>query len=142
MTSKEISAWVMVIGAFAILAWLAWDASATGLAATQSAAAWKMLWAIGYVIGFNILATIVGVILVSIFQREEVKDERADERDKLINGKAMGAAYFVLSIGVLGVLIWQALGLDPSLVPYTLFGISMLAGVCYAITQIVLYRVS
>ena len=142
MSSKEIQAWVMVIGAFVISGWMAWDIGRAGLAADAPTAAWQMLWAIGYVIGFNILATIVGVILVSILQREEVKDERADERDRLINARAMGTAYFMLSIGVLGVLIWQALGLEPNLVPYVLFGISMLAGVGYAASQIVLYRVS
>lgn len=142
MTTKEISAWVMVLSAVVISGWVAWDASANGVAPSLSAAAWKMLWAIGYSIGFNIVAVIVGVIAVSIVQREEVKDERADERDKLINGKAMRNAYFVLSIGVLLVLIWQAFGLQAELGPYALFGISMLAGVTLAVSQIVYYRVS
>jgi hypothetical protein len=99
-----------------------------------------MLWAIGWSIGLNIVAVIIGVIAVSIVQREEVKDERADERDRLINGKAMRNAYFVLSLGVLGVLIWQALGLDAALGPYALFAMSMLAGVVFAASQIVYYR--
>jgi DNA-binding transcriptional ArsR family regulator len=59
-----------------------------------------------------------------------------------LNGKAMGTAYFVLSVGVLGLLIWQALGLDANLVPYLLFAISMLAGLCYAASHIMFYRVS
>src|SRR5215213_7130637 len=83
MTIKEISAWVMVISAIAVSAWIAWDARTTGVATSLSAAAWKMLWAIGWSIGLNIVAVIIGVIAVSIVQREEVKDERADERDKL-----------------------------------------------------------
>jgi hypothetical protein len=142
MTTKEISAWVMVLSAVAVSAWVVWDASANGVAASLSAAAWKMLWAIGYSIGLNIVAVIVGVIAVSIVQREEVKDERADERDKLIKGKAMRNAYFVLSVGVLLVLIWQAFGLAAVLGPYALFGISMAAGAVFAISQIVYYRVS
>jgi hypothetical protein len=140
MSSKEISAVVMVLGAIVISAWVYSVAVNEGVAATMPEAAWKMLWAIGFSIVFNIIAAIVGFIVVSIVQREEVKDERSDERDKLINGKAMTAGYFVLSIGVLGVLIWQALGLPPNLVPYALFGISMLAGATYAAAQLVLYR--
>ena len=142
MTTKEISAWVMVISAIAVSAWIAWDATTNGVAPSLSAAAWKMLWAIGWSIGLNIIAVIVGVIAVSIVQREEVKDERADEREKLINGKAMRNAYFVLSVGVLLVLIWQAFGLEAELGPYALFGISMLAGVAFAASQIVYYRIS
>ena len=141
MTTKEISAWVMVLSAIAISAWVARDAMVAGVAPTVSAAAWKMVWAIGYSIGLNIVAVIVGVIVVSIVQREEVKDERADERDRLVSAKSMGNAYFVLSIGVLGVLIWQGLGLPAELGPYALFGISMLAGSAFAISQIVYYRI-
>ncbi|MEQ1901919.1 MAG: DUF2178 domain-containing protein [Devosia sp.] len=140
MTAKEISAVVMVLSAIAISAWVAWDMTHGGLAASLSEAAWKMLWAIGYSIGLNIVAVIIGVIAVSIVQREEVKDERADERDKLVNGKAMRNAYFVLSIGVLLVLIWQALGLEAVFGPYALFGVSMLAGVTFAISQLYYYR--
>ena len=142
MTNKELSAWVMVLSSMVISGWVAWEAMNGGMAADVPAAAWKMLWAIFYSILFNIIAVIIGVIVVSVVQREEMKDERADERDRLINGKAMRNAYFVLSIGVLGVLFWQAFGLDAVLGPYALFGISMLAGVAFAISQIVYYRVS
>ena len=139
-THKEISAAVMVVSAIVISAWVAWEAMSAGVAATVPEAAWKMLWAIGYSIGFNIVAVIVGVIVVSIIEREELKDEAADERDRLVNGKAMRNGYFVLSIGVLGVLIWQALGLDAVLAPYVLFGISMLAGAVFAASQLIYYR--
>jgi hypothetical protein len=142
MSMKEISAVVMVLSAIVISAWVGSDLLANGPAAEMSAAAWEMLWAIGYVIVFNIVATIVGVIVVSIAQRQEVKDEATDERDKLINGKGMAVGYFVMSVGVLGVLVWQALGLAPNWAPYALFGVSMLAGGLYAAVQFVLYRVS
>ena len=142
MSTKQIEAVVMVLGAIVITGWVALKVSGAGFAATASGAAWEMLWAIGYVIAFNIVAMIVGVIAVSIARREEVKDERADERDKLIHGRSMTVAYLVLSVGVLLVLIWQALGLAANLVPYALFGISMLAGVGQAIAKLVLYRVS
>ncbi len=142
MSMKEISAVVMVLSAIVISAWVGNDLLSNGPAGEMSAAAWEMLWAIGYVIVFNIIATIVGVIVVSIAQRQEVKDEATDERDRLINGKGMSAGYFVMSVGVLGVLVWQALGLAPNWVPYALFGVSMLAGGLFAAVQLVLYRMS
>jgi uncharacterized membrane protein YbjE (DUF340 family) len=142
MSTKEIEAVVTVLSAIVIGVWVWMGVAAKGFAPTASAAAWEMLWAIGYVIAFNIVAMIVGVIVVSIAQREEVKDQRADERDKLINGKSMAVAYFLLAIGVLGVLIWQAVGIDGNLIPYVLFAISMVAGVGSAIAKFTLYRVS
>ncbi|MEO6395780.1 MAG: hypothetical protein ABIO40_07700 [Devosia sp.] len=140
MSSKEISAVVMVIGAIVVSAWVAWDARNGGIATSLSDAAWKMLWTIGYAIVFNVIAVIVAVIVVSIAQREEVKDERADERDRQVNNKAMRNAYFVLSLGVLGVLIAQATGLDAVLGPYALFAISMLAGAVFGASQFLYYR--
>jgi hypothetical protein len=142
MSTKEIEGWVTVLSAIVISWWLWSKTAAAGLPESASGAAWEVLWTIGYVIAFNIAAMIVGVIVVSIAQREEVKDERADERDRLIGGKSHAVAYFVLSIGVLGVLIWQAIGLADNLTPYALFAVSMLAGVASAIAKLVLYRVS
>ena len=54
----------------------------------------------------------------------------------------MRNGYFVMSIGVLAVLIWQGLGLPPTLGPYALFGICMLAGAIYAASQLVYYRIN
>ncbi|OYW12889.1 MAG: hypothetical protein B7X02_03250 [Rhodospirillales bacterium 12-54-5] len=44
----------------------------------------------------SIVAVIATTILVSIVQRSELKDERSDERDRLVNGKAMRNGYFAL----------------------------------------------
>lgn len=142
MSMKEISALGMVVGSLVISIWVAMDLSGGGAAPDMSSAAWDMIWAMGYVIVINIIIAIIATILVSIAQGQEVKDERSDERDRQINGRAMGVAYFVLSVSVLGLLFWQAFGLAPNLVPYAMFGISMLAGLAYAATQLVLYRVS
>lgn len=143
MTQKELEAWVMVLSTIVISGWVAWDASRGGVPAELSGAAWKMVWAVGYSILFNIVAVIAGHILFAIFTGgRNISDDKTDERDRLINGKAMRNAYFVLSIGVLGVLIWQGLGLPAELGPYALFGISMLAGATYAVSQIVYYRIN
>lgn len=142
MTQKELEALVMVVGAVVISGWVAWDATRGGVPAEVAGAAWKMVWAIGYSILFNIVAVIVGHILFAVLSGgSKISDERADERDRLINGKAMRNAYFVLSIGVLGTLIWQGLGLPAVLGPYALFGIAMLAGGTFAMSQLVYYRI-
>lgn len=90
---------------------------------------------------FNIIAVIIGVIVVTIVQREEVRDERADERDHLVNAQAMRNAYFVLSVGVALIIVGQAAGLEPVILPYLLFGISMLAGGIFALSQAIYYRI-
>ncbi|HZY69283.1 MAG TPA: hypothetical protein VFE52_11880 [Devosia sp.] len=142
MSQRELEAVVMVLSAVVISAWVGWDAAGGGVPATLSAAAWKMVWAVGYSIGFNILAVIVGHIVFAIVTNGgKVDDERADERDRMIAARSMRNAYFVLSIGVAGVLIWQALGLPAELGPYALFGISQLAGGAFALSQIIYYRV-
>ena len=141
MTQKELEAWVMVLSAIVISGWVAWDATSGGVPGDVSGAAWKMVWAVGYSVLFNIIAVIVGHIVFAIFTGgREITDEKADERDRLINSKGMRNGYFVLSIGLLGVLIWQGLGLPPELGPYALFGISMLAGGTYAASQVFYYR--
>ena len=141
MTQKELEALVMVLSTVVISGWVWWDATTNGMPADVSGAAWKMVWAVGYSILFNIIAVILGHILFAIFTGgRNITDEKTDERDRLINGKAMRNGYFVLSIGVLGVLIWQALGLDAVLAPYVLFGISMLAGAVFAGSQLIYYR--
>jgi uncharacterized membrane protein len=142
MTQKELEAWVMVLSAIVISGWVWWDATSNGVPADVPGAAWKMVWAIGYVIVFNIIAVIVGVIVVSIVQREVVKDEKADERDRQVVNRSMRNGYFVLSIGVGGVILWQALGLSPELGPYALFAISMLAGATFSASQLVYYRIN
>ena len=143
MTQKELEALVMVLSTVVISGWVWWDATTNGMPADVSGAAWKMVWAVGYSILFNIIAVILGHILFAIFTGgRNITDEKTDERDRLINGKAMRNGYFVLSIGVLGVLIWQALGLPATLGPYALFGISMLAGGTFALSQLIYYRIS
>lgn len=143
MTQKELEAGVMVLSVVVISGWVAWDAMRGAVPAELPEAAWKMVWAIGYSIVFNIVAVIVGHIVFAIVTGgREISDEKTDERDRLINGKAMRNGYFVLSIGVLGVLVWQGLGLPATLGPYALFGISMLAGGTYALSQLVYYRIS
>ena len=141
MTQKELEAGVMVLSAIVISGWVWWDATQGGVPAELSDAAWKMVWAVGYSIVFNILAVIVGHIGFAVMTGgRQISDDKTDERDRLVASKAMRNGYFVLSIGVLGVLIWQGLGLPAERGPYALFAISMLAGGIYAVSQLVYYR--
>jgi hypothetical protein len=143
MTQKELEAGVMVLSTVVISGWVWWDATRGGVPGELSAAAWQMVWAVGYSIVFNIIAVIVGHIAFAIVTGgKEISDEKTDERDRLIDSKAMRNGYFVLSVGVLGVLIWQGLGLPAVLGPYALFGISMLAGSTYALSQLIYYRIN
>jgi hypothetical protein len=138
MTFKEWNAAIMVTSGVLISAWVAYDALATtAWTGTVAEVAADMLWAIGYVIAFNIVAVIVVTILVSIVQREELKGERADA----VSAKAMRNGYFVLSISCAAILVLLALGIAPVFAVYALFGASMLAGVIFAASQLVYYRI-
>lgn len=142
MSHKEINAWVMAASAVLISAWVVFGIASDGLAPTAQQAAISMVWAIGCTILFNVVAVVVSVVAVTIVQREELRDERADERDHLVTARAMRNAYFVLSSGVGVILVGLALGLEMVTLPYLLFGISMLAGGIFALSQAVYYRVS
>jgi hypothetical protein len=143
MTQKELEAWVMVISAIVISTWVWWDATHGGVPADVPGAAWKMVWAMGYTIVFNIVAIIIGNIIYGVASGgHTIPDEKTDERDRLINNKAMRNGYFVMSVGVLSVLVWQGLGLPPQLGPYALFAVCMLAGAIYAGSQALFYRIN
>lgn len=141
MTHKEINAWVMAASAVLISAWVGYDLATDGMAPTAQEAAVAMLWAIGYTLLFNIIAVIVGVIVVTIVQREEVTDERADERDQMFIARAMRNAYYVLSASVGLILVGLAAGIEPAVLPYLLFAVSMLAGGVFALSQAIYYRI-
>lgn len=141
MTYKEWNAAVMVASALAISGWVVYGIADGGFAADPIEAARRMLWAVGYVIAFNVVAMILISIAVGIAQREALADEAEDERDRAVNARAMRNGYMTLSIGVLLVLIAQAVGIDAALVPYALFGVSMLAGGIFAASQLVYYRI-
>jgi hypothetical protein len=141
MTFKEWNAAATMLSSIAIAAWVGWDLLTSGPATSLAGAASDMLWAIGASILVSIVAIIVTTILVSIVQRAELRDERSDERDRLVNGKAMRNGYLVLSVGVLAVLIIMAAGLAPELAPYTLFGVALLAGTVTSASELIYYRI-
>lgn len=140
MSYKEWQAIIELVGAAAIAAWLILDTATNGPGSTIGTAAMKLLWFMGAVIVFNIVATIVVTILVSIARRETFKDERADERDRLIEARGGRNGYVVGSITAAIALVALAFGAEPVLAAYALFAAPMLAGMGSALSRIVYYR--
>ncbi|HEV7345833.1 MAG TPA: hypothetical protein VGN60_09420 [Devosia sp.] len=143
MSHKEMTAGVQLAGQVLVAAWLFWDLLAGGLAgATVTGVAIKLLWVIGAVIVFTIVATIVMTIVFSIARGEAFEDEPADERDLLIEAKSQKWSSYVTSSLAALALVPLALGADPVLAAYALFGAPMIGGTIHAIYQLYYYRVS
>jgi uncharacterized membrane protein len=143
MSFKELTAWVQIIGAIIIGGWLINDALSGGFESTMplSAIAMKLLWAIGAVIVFNIVGIIIAAILVSIARGEEIKDEKADERDRSISDQSNRNGYVVTSVVAALALGAVAFGAEPTIAVAALFIAPMLGGVVSAGSQLVYYRV-
>jgi hypothetical protein len=141
MSFKEWTAVVQIVGVIVIGGWVVLDAFGGGAAGPLAAVAMKLVWAIGAVIAFNIVAMIVTAILVSIAQRAELKDERADERDRSVAARSSRNGYMVTSIGAAAALLMVAFGLDPVIAIYALFVAPMLGGATDAVSQLVYYRI-
>lgn len=141
MTFKQWRAVIMIVSQIAIAIWLwqVWDnkpiedtsiAEAAGLA----------VWAIGAMVAINVAVSLAIVILVSIAQRREFKDESADERDRLVNARSGRNAYVVLSVSGLGILVALAWGTPPTTAIFALFAALMLAGTVDAVSKLAYYR--
>ena len=140
MTYKEWEAVLNILSAVVISAWVIFEAT-TNPATSVAEAAARLLWAILFAVLFNIAAMIVMTILVSIATRKEFKDERADERDKLVSLKSMRNGYVVASVAGTLSLFPLAWGYDPTAMVYLLFSGLMLAGVVDAVSRLVYYRI-
>ena len=142
MTFKEWTAAIQVLSGIAVAGWLGIEAMGGGIAdGTVQGVATQLLWAIGAVIVINIVAVIVIAILVSIARGEELKDEAADERDRLVAGKANTIGYALTSIAAALGLGALAFGADPVVGAYVLFGAPMLGGIADAVSRLVYYRI-
>ena len=140
MTYKELTALVMILSGVGIATWVAWQAM-TAPAPDVVSVAWRLLYAIGFTILINIALMIIATIVVSIAQRQELMDERADERDRAINDRSMRNSYFALSFGGLGVIVALALGQDPVFTAYALFAVLMIGGLVDPVSRLVYYRI-
>lgn len=140
MSHKQWSAVVMIAVQLAVVAWVVYDRSANPEQyGTLRDVAVQLAWAIGYAIVLNIITIIVVVILVSIARGEELKDERADERDRAIAARSLRNAYFVLSVGGLAALLTIAFAYSPIAALYVLFAAMALAALTDSVSQLVYY---
>jgi hypothetical protein len=140
MSYKEWEAVVNIIAAIVIGAWVIFEALANP-SATVAAVAGRLLWAILYGVLFTIAAMIVMSILVSIARREGFRDEKADERDKLVGLRAMRNGYVIASIAGVASLFTLTFSANPAEAAYVLFFGLMLAGVVDAASRLVYYRI-
>lgn len=142
MSFKQWTAVIQIVAAVIVLIWLVRDATgADAWPGTVQEAARTTLWALLAIIVFNVVASIVMAIVVSIAQGQEFKDEAADERDTHVGARSMRNAYIIASLGGLGILLFLAFGGNPAAMPYLLFTVLLLAGTADAISRLVYYRV-
>ena len=140
MTYKELNAAVMILCGAGVAAWVAWQAVMVPAPDLESVA-WRLLYAIGLNIIINIVLMVLATIVVSVSRREELKDERADERDQAITDRSMRNAYFAVSVGGLAVIVLLAMGQGPIVAAYALFAALMVGGLIDPISRLVYYRV-
>ena len=104
-----------------------------------------MLMAIGAII----IATIVGMILMSIgsaiaaeIRHRGSSDDigRKDERDDHINRRGELVGYYVSSVGILGVIALAMLRADQFWIANALFLTMMIGGLVSSVVKIVIYR--
>ena len=142
MSFKEWTAVGQLIGQVLIVGWLVLDAMGGGVAGLGiTDIAVRLCWAIVAMIGLNIALTILAVIVGSIVAGEELKDEKADERDISINARSGRNSGYVTSSAAGLSLLALALGADPILAVYALFAAPMLGGTTESISLLVYYRI-
>lgn len=142
MSFKEWTAAGQLVGQVMIVGWLVWDGLQGGGAGLDFAGvAVRLCWAIVVMIGLNIALTIVSVIVGSILAGEELKDEKADERDLAIDARSGRNSGYVTSSAAGLSLLALALGVDPILAVYALFAAPMLGGTADALSRLVYYRI-
>lgn len=140
MTYKELNAAVMILGGAGISAWVAWQAVIEPASDLESVA-WRLLYAIGLNILINIVLMIGAAIAIGIAQREDLKDERSDERDRAIFDRSLRNGYFAVSLGGLAVIVVLAFGHGPIVATYALFAALMLGGLIDPVSRLVYYRI-
>lgn len=141
MTFKQWNAAIQLTAQALVGGWLIVDITRQDVwPPTVATVAGHLIWALVFTIGFSIVASIVIAILVSIASGEQLKDERADERDRAINARSMRNAYFIVSIGGGISLLMLAFSVDPALAAYVLFGSLILGGATDSGSRLLYYR--
>lgn len=92
-------------------------------------------WSIGIAIVVAIVFHVGHTVLTG-----EKPDERRDERDHLIDRRALTFAWYLLSFGILGVIIALALGTSAFLAMNLILGLCALSEICKDSVKLWLYR--
>jgi hypothetical protein len=143
MTFKEVTAAVQLLSVLVVAAWV-WSQVGGNpeVTASMAAAATMLVWAIAISIVFNIVAIIVFAIVGSIIQGREMKDEAADERDRVVIDRSSRNGYIVMSIAAaLALLLLAFANVAPVFAVYALFVAAMLGGAADAASRLVYYRI-
>ena len=141
MTFKEWSAVIGLSMQTLVGAWVVNDLLHNPIVAGSVATvAAKLLWAGGIMIALIIGLIIATAIAIGMVRRRGFVDDRADERDKAVTARSKSLAYYISSVGGLLTLIVLAMGYDPAIAAYTLFGVGMVAGAAESVAQLVYYR--
>ena len=93
--------------------------------------AWSIGIAIAVAIGFHVGHTVL---------TGEKSDDRRDERDHLIDRRALTFAWYLLSFGILGVIIALALGTSAFLAMNLILGLCATSEICKDSVKLWLYR--
>lgn len=101
--------------------------------------AWSVLILIGWSIGIAIAVNIAFAILHSILTGEK-SDDRRDERDRDIDRRALTWAWYLLSLGLLGVIVSLAFGDTAFNAMNMVLALCVLSETFRDATKLVLYR--
>lgn len=93
--------------------------------------AWSIGIAIAVAVGFHVGHTVL---------TGEKSDDRRDERDHLIDRRALTFAWYLLSFGILGVIVALALGATAFLAMNLILGLCALSEICKDAVKLWLYR--
>ena len=141
MSFKEWNAAIMLAGQAVVSGWLIHDAVTTPNGpGPVEAVATRLLYAIGFMVVFNVVATVAVTLWFGVVRRQVLEDERADERDQAIAARSMRNAYYVASVGGACTLLLLAFGVDPPLAAYALFSALMLGAAADSVSKLVYYR--
>jgi len=100
----------------------------------------SILWLVGGGVVFLIIAHILFNIAYAIFKREPNPSFVVDERDKLIELRALRVAYYVLGAGFVGGMAALAMGYGV-FVTFNIIIVSFfISGLAEGLTQLFLYR--
>lgn len=100
----------------------------------------SILWLMGAGVVLLIVGHIVFNIVYAIVKQESNPSFVVDERDKLIELRALRVAYYVLGAGFVGAMVALAMGQGVFVTFNILIASLLVSGLSESLTQLILYR--